>query len=347
VPTFWDPDLGPFAEMRCCAPRGRDIAEQMAVLAEQKSILIVDDERGDAFVLETTLKTLGKFSVVSVSSAEEALEQLARQPFDLMVTDLRMPGMSGLELVRYVKDSHPQTRTMLITAYASEDVEAEVRHLQPVSYLTKPFAVKEFAQAVERALESVQAPAAPAPAPLGRAEAVQRILATLRQATGARYALLAGREGQVVAQTGIVEGLPVESILSVLMEEASITALLDHHLEGGADISLHHYEGEQYQVYAAVAATGPLLLVVLGQQPPPRRLGVVWLFLRRALREARALLGKRETGPLSPTGGATGFGSLTPDQVRALGLVPEEADHQDGDGQVEEGMGEREERQTA
>ncbi|HIE37870.1 MAG TPA: response regulator [Anaerolineales bacterium] len=304
--------------------------ERADVPIEQKWVLIVDDEERVAFFLGETLKALGKgLAVVSVGSAEEALEQLARRHFDLVVTDLRMPGMDGLELMQQVKETHPQTRTILITAYGSEEVEAKVRRLHPASYLTKPFPVVEFTQAVEQALQLDQGRKPANSPPFGRAEAVRRALATLRRGTGARCALLVNREGRVIAQAGTVGGLPLAGLLSTLLEEASITARLNRHLEGGADVSLHHYEGRQHQVHAAIAIDAPFMLVLLSQQPPPRRSGVVWLFLRRTLEELRELLGMEGASALSLLSETGPLSSLTPAQARALGLLSEETKGQE------------------
>jgi CheY-like chemotaxis protein len=277
---------------------GANCKERVDVPSDgQKWILIVDDERKVAFFLEETLKALGKgLSVVSVGSAEEALEQVSRRPFDLVVTDLRMPGMDGLELMQRLRNSHPEMHTILITAYGSEEVEAEVRRLYPSSYLTKPFPAAEFTQAVERALQPGQQRVVLSRSPSGRTEAVRRVLATLRQGTGARCALLVDTEGQVVAQAGTAEGLSLGTILPILVEEVSVTSRVDRRLEGGAEVSLHHYEGKRYQIYAAVATDTPFLLVALSSQASPRRSGVIWLFLRRTLQELRECLWTREAG---------------------------------------------------
>lgn len=291
---------------------------------EEKWVLIVDDEKRVAFFLEESLKALGKgLAVVSVGSAEEALEQLARRPFDLVVTDLRMPGMDGLELMQQVKETHPHTRTILITAYGSEEVEAEARRLESASYLTKPFPVTAFTQAVEQALQLEQTGEAYPLLRPGWAETVRRALATLRRGTGARCALLADGKGRVIAQVGTAADLPLEEILSALAEGAAITTRLEHHLKGGADLSLHHYEGEQYQVYVAIAANVPLMLVLLNQQPLPRRSGIVWLFLRRTFQELRESLGLEPGGGPSCLAEAISLGSLTPAEARALGLLSE------------------------
>ena len=261
----------------------------MSVPGERKRVLIVDDEERVAFFLAETVRAMGKgLSVVSVGSAEEALEQMAYRPFDLLVTDLRMPGMDGLELIRQVQHSYPQTRTILITAYGSEGVEAEVRRLRSAFYLTKPFPVGQFTQAVERALELEPLPSRSTSPLRGAMDVVRRTLTALRRSTGAQCALLADPRGEVVAQVGVTEDRLLEAILPVLAEEAELNARMAPHMGEELGASLHHYEGDRYHLHAAIVPEG-FILVVLSRQPAPRRLGTTWLFLRRALRELRAL----------------------------------------------------------
>ena len=83
----------------------------------KKRILIVDDEKKVAFFLQESLEDLGdNYEVISAETAEAALQQIESQPFDLIITDLRMPGINGLELMKRVRDISPETRTILITA---------------------------------------------------------------------------------------------------------------------------------------------------------------------------------------------------------------------------------------
>ena len=119
----------------------------------ERNILIVDDEPKVAFFLGKTLEHADQTYHVSIAhSGEEALEVFEHSSVDLLITDLRMPDISGLELLRWVRTSSPQTRTILITAYGSDGVETEARHLEAYRYITKPFNMGDFTQVVESAL---------------------------------------------------------------------------------------------------------------------------------------------------------------------------------------------------
>ena len=83
-----------------------------------KSVLIVDDEEKVVFFLRESLEELGRdFTIGTAKSAEEALEKIETHPYDLVISDLRMPGIDGLQLLERVKERHPKTRFVLMTAY--------------------------------------------------------------------------------------------------------------------------------------------------------------------------------------------------------------------------------------
>lgn len=136
-----------------------------------RRILIVDDEQKVAFFLSQALERSNRnYHVTIAHSGEEAMQYLTETEVDLLVTDLRMPGISGLELVRWARTNSPSTRTILITAYGSREVEAEAHRLQTDHYIAKPFAIDVFTQAVQEALH---------PSPTERALISQRRLRDL------------------------------------------------------------------------------------------------------------------------------------------------------------------------
>jgi two-component system response regulator PilR (NtrC family) len=84
------------------------------------SILVVDDERSMRDFLKILLQKEG-YAVVTADNGEHALDCLKDQEFNLVITDIRMPGMGGLELLETVKDSNPELPVIMITAFASPD----------------------------------------------------------------------------------------------------------------------------------------------------------------------------------------------------------------------------------
>jgi DNA-binding NtrC family response regulator len=117
---------------------------------DMKRILIVEDETRIALALCRALEhRLGDRCEVDISPvAETALPKLQQKRFDLLVTDLRMPGMGGLRFIRHVREISPQTHTMLITAFGTPEIEDATDRLGTV-YLPKPFSLHEFVTAVK------------------------------------------------------------------------------------------------------------------------------------------------------------------------------------------------------
>ncbi|HEU4427529.1 MAG TPA: sigma-54 dependent transcriptional regulator, partial [Myxococcota bacterium] len=115
-------------------------------------VLVVDDERGMRDFLEIFFRREG-MEVSTAASVDEALAQLGADEFDLVMTDVQMPGRSGLELLRAVKESSPETVVIVITAFATAETAIEAMKQGAYDYLTKPFKVDEVRLVVGKALE--------------------------------------------------------------------------------------------------------------------------------------------------------------------------------------------------
>jgi DNA-binding NtrC family response regulator len=115
------------------------------------NILIVDDDPRIPVLLKELLKSEGYESVLATNGMH-ALELIKQEAFDLIITDLRMPHMNGMELLREVKTLWPSIPVIMITAYASDKTAVESAKLGVFDYLAKPFKVEELIAAIDRAL---------------------------------------------------------------------------------------------------------------------------------------------------------------------------------------------------
>jgi putative two-component system response regulator len=120
--------------------------------AARPRCLIVDDEPRLRQVLARLMRGDG-FDCAEAGSGVEALEALERTPVPLLLTDLRMPRMDGLELLRHVRDRYPDTAVVMITAVADVDSAVQALSLGATDYLTKPFHLDEVRARVAQALE--------------------------------------------------------------------------------------------------------------------------------------------------------------------------------------------------
>src|SRR3990170_3447727 len=116
-------------------------------------VLLVDDQRQVTRMLRSSLELSGRsYEILDVASAEEALREMERGPVDLIVTDLRLPEMSGLELIARIRQTNPRMHAVLVTGQPSRQVEAQARALGVVAFIPKPISTALFLQAVDRAL---------------------------------------------------------------------------------------------------------------------------------------------------------------------------------------------------
>src|SRR5215475_821919 len=113
-------------------------------------ILIVDDDPGQRSLLNSFLKSQ-RFETVTVDSGERALEKLRSGKFDMMISDVRMPGLSGLETLRLARKEHATLPVLLITAFTDvRDAVAAMRD-GAVNYLAKPIDLDELLASVQQA----------------------------------------------------------------------------------------------------------------------------------------------------------------------------------------------------
>jgi two-component system response regulator PilR (NtrC family) len=115
-------------------------------------ILVVDDERSMQEFLEIFFRREG-YEVVTAGDVEEALVAVGADDFDVVISDIQMPGASGLELLRAVKEESPDTVVIMITAFATTETAIEAMKQGAYDYVIKPFKVDELRLAVEKALE--------------------------------------------------------------------------------------------------------------------------------------------------------------------------------------------------
>jgi len=123
-------------------------------------ILVVDDE---VKICRNVEKILAKddYDVSYASSADEALGKMAKESYSLLISDIIMPGMNGLEFLKLVKNQWPLTKVIMFTAYASTDTAVKAMRLGAVDYIPKPFTPDELRLPVELALTGELTEASP------------------------------------------------------------------------------------------------------------------------------------------------------------------------------------------
>ena len=116
------------------------------------SVLVVDDQTSIRESMRITFRREG-YAVDEAESGEQALQRLVTTPYDLLITDLRLTGMNGLELLNRTKESFPDTEVVVMTAYGTIEGAVEAIKAGAYDYLTKPFQPEELILVARRALE--------------------------------------------------------------------------------------------------------------------------------------------------------------------------------------------------
>jgi len=105
---------------------------------EPTKILVVDDEASIREMLQKGLSQMGEFNVETAQNGAEAIEKIGKEIFDLVLTDLKMPEMDGLELLKNIKGTKPEVMVILMTAYGSIETAVEAMKMGANDYITKP-----------------------------------------------------------------------------------------------------------------------------------------------------------------------------------------------------------------
>src|SRR5512137_3024001 len=122
-------------------------------------LLVVEDNHEVRRMVAASLRTLGEeIEVLDVPSAEEAMVVCSSQPIDLVVIDLRLPGMSGFDLVTRLRRRKPEPKIILVTGVEDESTRKQVAEAEVAAYFFKPLDINTFLEAVKRALSASDTP---------------------------------------------------------------------------------------------------------------------------------------------------------------------------------------------
>lgn len=198
-------------------------------------VLIVDGQRGASRLLRSALETIEQgLLVADAQSGEEAMLEIHRQRFDLLVTDFLLPGINGLELKKKFQASNPDGRVIITLGTPDPHLQQKIAQAGADAFFQKPIPMSDFLVAVEDCLglvRTVMRLSEPAVTPpVEKKPGVGDLLVHLRQSMEARAVLLIDATGSVIAQAGQVRGadnpFPLLSALSALFMAAQKTMLL-------------------------------------------------------------------------------------------------------------------------
>jgi DNA-binding response OmpR family regulator len=277
------------------------------------NILVVDDTEAICSALRDIL-TMNGYTVRTAPSGERALQILEKTKADLIITDLKMGGMSGIDLLKKVKKQMPALPVIILTGFGDMDSVIEAMRSGVADYLKKPFSVNEVLEVVKRELRKAEF-AAPAPAPttgggpvqaaVGGAPteppprlyifsptdlaAVEKSLSELRAQITAESVLLLEEAGYVIAAKGTFKESELPSLATLVVSGRSATAQLARLLGEEQTFALNYLEGQQLSVYTAGLGQALFLVLVV---PKHVKQGAVWLYAKKAASEIEKLAGR-------------------------------------------------------
>jgi CheY-like chemotaxis protein len=232
-------------------------------------ILIVDDQQEVRVMLRSGIESLGpEFSAVTVPSGEEAVLEISMQEFDLLVTDVRLPGISGLEVLRRLRISHPELKIILITGVLDPVIRRNVTDAGADAFFLKPIELADFLDAVERCLGIVENNM-PQSSLLDDNEipedGIADRLTKLRQDLDAFSTVLLDERGRVIVQAGKLpdDQAAVDSLYPTLMAGFSSGMKVSHFLGASRPESLTYFGGTKFALFFAPVSASHALLVAV------------------------------------------------------------------------------------
>jgi len=118
----------------------------------ESRILLIDDDEWIRDSLSLFFESEG-CKLLALETAEEALEVLEKQSYDIIITDYKLPGMDGLRFLQRIKSSHPQALKIFITAYGNEEVLSAAMDLGAQEFIKKPFTSQTIENSLSRLIE--------------------------------------------------------------------------------------------------------------------------------------------------------------------------------------------------
>jgi DNA-binding response OmpR family regulator len=248
-----------------------------------KQILIVDDDRELSRMLRATLELFDRsYKIIEVPSAEEAMLEARRYAFDLVIADVRLPGMDGVEMLRRIRKLHPTTQVIIITGGVSPSTEAEARNLNVTAFFPKPLNTDDFIFAVQKALGQEGRPAPRSQDVLAYSPTLADRLSALRRDLGCLAVYLADQDGRIVARAGDVSAFDLQGMLNHIVVAFSASLKVCSMIGGVVSQNLHFFDGDEYDVYVLNVGQTYILVMLYSGDIGARQMGQVARYGRLA-----------------------------------------------------------------
>jgi CheY-like chemotaxis protein len=246
----------------------------------EKRVLIVDDSKDIGRMIAAALGTLDPgLQVKMMSSAEEAVLEITREPFDLLVIDIRLPGISGLDLTRRIRSRNPNLKIIQISGLDDPQVATEALQAGANAFFHKPISMSEFLKTTGvflglRANDSDVQVAADFQAD-NQSGGMGDVLSSTRKALNALSVVMTDGHGHVLIQAGKLPDPNLEySLMPDLLEALAASAKVGARLGEVQPEHVLGFRGPAFHVLAAPIMTGFALIIFLKAEKPSLRIAI-------------------------------------------------------------------------
>jgi CheY-like chemotaxis protein len=251
-------------------------------------ILVVDDEPHTRTFICDGLSALGiADDALGVSTADEAIAQISRHIPDLVITDVRMPGLNGLDLARYLRQTYPDTKVIVVTGYSTRDIERTALALSVTALLKKPFGLDTLGEIVRKALNhnGQAAKSISEIAPLS-VEPLERQVSILKRDTGALWVGLYTADGRLLAHSGFDDNL--DRTIDQILLPAWPGQIAQFAEQGGPCFMF--IDRQPHDIYLNSVGADYCVALVYDRRWQTSRMGTVWLTARQSAQEIARML---------------------------------------------------------
>jgi CheY-like chemotaxis protein len=290
-------------------------------------VLVVEDNHEVRRMVTASIKTIGgEIEVLDVPSAEEALVVSASMPLDLIVIDIRLPGMSGLDMVARLRKRKPDMKLILVTGMEDAEVRRQMAEAKADACFFKPIDIQAFLEAVKRSLSSRPQPPRQYPSPYTQtapilpsrsraARVPEKVtvvdpeqeappatsyerLAALKKQVKAVSAMLVNDVGQILEEAGSAPEIATGSpILQALMRSFRSSLQVSQAMARGTSECLQYFAAPRQCIYVAPVGMNHCLFVVTSGYFGPDKLGMIYHAIHLAVRDLQLTLAKEAANP--------------------------------------------------
>ncbi|MCA9985434.1 MAG: response regulator [Anaerolineales bacterium] len=230
---------------------------------QQKRVLIVDDDIATVEILSEELSIDGDFIVDRATKGKVAEELLQKHKYDVVITDYKMPNMSGVELGQLIRSQSPSTQIILMTAYDVRSIRNDPDMVTFDEYLVKPFPIRKVREIVMSAVAKIRSNGHTGQLMPGHDE-LQEPLATLQMDTNAHCVLLLRTEGYLLGKAGTNTSLDVSAVSALIAANYMAAVELARLLGNESKFKSSYHEGPDYDIYALAVDSDHLLAIIFG-----------------------------------------------------------------------------------